>query len=67
VSLNARDDALTERAGDQILDTFIFAATRSLVDRVWCAGVKVVEGHLHVRRARIAAAYRAAIKRVLAA
>jgi cytosine/adenosine deaminase-related metal-dependent hydrolase len=61
------DVALAARAGDAILDSFIFASPRGVIDGVWRAGRKVVSGGVHVNRAPIAARYRATLQRLLSA
>jgi cytosine/adenosine deaminase-related metal-dependent hydrolase len=66
VSLDPADATLAARAGEAILDAWIFAARRPLVDRVWRRGRLVVEGGRHLARGPIEAAYRAALARVLA-
>ena len=43
VSLDARHAALAERREDEILDSWIFAAGRAVVDCVWRAGVKAAK------------------------
>lgn len=47
---------------DTILDSFIFAGGSEMVRDVWAAGRHVVQEGRHVRRAEIAAAYRAAVR-----
>ncbi len=58
------DDAfvdLSGLAGDDLLDTFIFAGQDAMVRDVWSAGRHVVQDGHHVDRARILRAYRRAI------
>jgi len=66
VSLDASHPALIERRDDEILDSWIFAAGRDVIDCVWRAGEKVVSGGRHRRRAAIIARYRRAMKALLA-
>ena len=66
VSLNAQHPALAERSGDQILDSWIFASGRAVVDCVWRAGVKVVINGRHDRRDELLARYRHTLKGLLA-
>jgi formimidoylglutamate deiminase len=66
LSLRA-DLALTGRSEDQILDTFIFADARGLIDSVWRAGRKVVSGGVHLERAPVARRFRAALQRLVGA
>jgi formiminoglutamate deiminase len=65
VSLDAQHPALLERREDEILDSWIFAAGREVVDCVWRAGEKVVSGGRHCKREAIVARYRRAIKALL--
>lgn len=66
VSLNAGHPALIERREDEILDSWIFAAGRHVIDCVWRAGEKVVSGGRHRQRDAIIARYRRAMKALLA-
>ncbi|MBV9741764.1 MAG: amidohydrolase family protein, partial [Hyphomicrobiales bacterium] len=66
LSLDAEHPALVGRAGDALLDAFIFAAPGSIVDCVWRAGEKLVQGGRHRRREAILARFRAAMGRLLA-
>jgi formiminoglutamate deiminase len=63
----ADDIAFAGRSNDAILDTFIFANPRGLIDSVWRAGRKVVSGGVHANRAAVAARFRATLQRLLAA
>jgi formiminoglutamate deiminase len=62
VSLDATLPELAQRQDDEILDSWIFAGGRGLVDCVWRAGRKVVTGGRHHQRDAIVARYRAALK-----
>ena len=66
VSLDAAHPALIERREDEILDSWIFAAGRDVIDCVWRAGQKVVSGGRHRQREAIVARYRRAMKALLA-
>lgn len=66
VSLDAGHPSLTERREDEILDSWIFAAGRNVIDCVWRAGEKVVSGGRHHQREAITARYRRAMKALLA-
>ncbi|HEV2270971.1 MAG TPA: formimidoylglutamate deiminase [Steroidobacteraceae bacterium] len=66
VSLNVDHPALIERREDEILDSWIFAAGRHVIDCVWRAGEKVVSGGRHRHREAIVARYRRALKALLA-
>ncbi|HEY6927197.1 MAG TPA: formimidoylglutamate deiminase [Steroidobacteraceae bacterium] len=65
VSLNAQHPALAERSEDEILDSWIFAAGRAVVDCVWRAGVKVVINGRHHRRDALLTRYRHALQELL--
>ena len=62
ITLDACHPALLERRGDEILDSWIFAAGRSAIDTVWRAGRKLVTGGRHHDRAVIHARYAAAVR-----
>ena len=66
VSLAPDHPALIERREDEILDSWIFAGGRGVVDCVWRGGVKVVSNGRHARRDAILARYRRALKTLLA-
>jgi formimidoylglutamate deiminase len=66
ISLDSNHDALTGRAGDALLDSWIFAARVPAIDSVWRYGRKVVSGGRHRQREEIASRYRASLKRLLA-
>lgn len=66
VSLDPGHPALIGRQGDALLDSFVFAARRDVIDGVWRAGCKVVSNGRHHRRDEIAARYRQALEKVLA-
>jgi formimidoylglutamate deiminase len=66
VSLDLSSPGLVERRDDALLDSLIFAGGRN-VDSVWRGGVKLVARGRHVARDAIAARFRNALARVLAA
>ncbi len=66
VSLDAQHPALAERHEDEILDSWIFAAGRAVVDCVWRAGAKVVINGRHHRRDALLTRYRRTLKGLLA-
>ena len=66
ISLDPNHVALTNRAGDALLDSWIFAARAPAVDCVWRYGEKVVSGGRHRQRDEIMARYRTSLKRLLA-
>jgi len=65
VSLAANDIALAHRHHDQWLDAWIFSSGRRIVDCVWRAGTKLVQGGRHVHRDAIGRRYRQALQKVL--
>jgi formiminoglutamate deiminase len=66
VSLKADHPALLERRDDEILDSWIFASGRAVVDCVWRAGAKVVINGRHYRRSELVTRYCRALKGLLA-
>jgi formiminoglutamate deiminase len=63
VSLDAGHPSLAGRAGDSILDSWLFAG--AAVDCVWRRGRKHVAGGRHLARDAIAARYRRTVERLL--
>jgi formiminoglutamate deiminase len=66
VSLNAGHPALLERRGDEIMDSWIFAAGRAAIDCVWRAGERLVSGGRHRDRDALIARYAQALRRLRA-
>ncbi len=67
VTLDAAHPSLAGRAGDTIVDGWIFAAGRSAIDCVWAGGFKVVEGGRHHMRDRARQEFNRTIARLIAA
>jgi formiminoglutamate deiminase len=65
VSLDLEHPAFCGRRGDSILDSLIFAAREGAIDRVWCAGRKVVSAGRHHNCESIGARFREVMQRVL--
>jgi formimidoylglutamate deiminase len=65
VSLRADHPALAGRGGDDLIDSWIFAARGGAVEAVWRRGAKVVTGGRHVRGEAIAAEYRQVLARII--
>jgi formimidoylglutamate deiminase len=61
ITLNSDHPALLERHDDEILDSWIFAGGRELIDCVWRAGERVVRGGRHRDRDALIARYRRAL------
>jgi formiminoglutamate deiminase len=66
VTLAADHPALLERQGDEILDSWIFAAGREAIDCVWRAGERLVSGGRHRDRESLIARYARALRRLRA-
>ena len=66
VSLAVEEPALNCRSGDQLLDSWFFAAPGTAVDCVWAGGRKLVEGGRHVQRDAIRRNYRDAMRELCA-
>ena len=56
-ALDSHHPALLERRDDEILDSWIFAGGRELIDCVWRAGERVVRGGRHRARDALIARY----------
>ncbi|MDB5618152.1 formimidoylglutamate deiminase [Tardiphaga sp.] len=65
VALDHDNAALAARAGDAILDSWIFAARRSAVDAVWVRGRKLVQDGRHHAGEAIAQRFHATLQRLL--
>lgn len=65
VSLARDHPATAGRSGDAILDSYIFAGRRDLIDGVWRAGAKLVTNGRHHRRDEISSRYRQVLEKVL--
>lgn len=66
VSLVAGDASLLHRTGDALLDSWIFASPRGVVDCVWIGGRKQVEAGRHLRREQIRQEYSKALEELCA-
>jgi formiminoglutamate deiminase len=66
LTLAADHPLLIGRREDELLDSWIFAGDRGLIDCVWRAGVKRVSGGRHLERAALAARYARALGALLA-
>ncbi|HZZ63698.1 MAG TPA: formimidoylglutamate deiminase [Roseiarcus sp.] len=66
LTLKADHPTLAGKAGDALLDAFIFSAGNALIDCVWSAGRKVVQGGRHYSHERIAARYAATMRQLCA-
>lgn len=64
VLLDESHPDLSERAGDAVLDTWVFSVGRAAIRTVISAGETVVESRRHRRRDRIDVAYRRAASRL---
>jgi cytosine/adenosine deaminase-related metal-dependent hydrolase len=66
VTLRASHPALLERSGDEILDSWIFAGGRELIDCVFRAGERLVTGGRHRDREALVAGYARALHKLRA-
>jgi formimidoylglutamate deiminase len=65
VTLAADHPVLLGRQGDELLDSWIFAGGRDVIDCVWRAGVKLVSGGRHRARAAVERGYAGALRALL--
>ena len=65
VTLTPDHPVLIGRREDALLDSWIFAGDRGLIDCVWRAGVKRVSGGRHVERAALEARYLRTLRALL--
>lgn len=61
VALDLAHPSVAGRRGDALLDAWVFAGQRSLVDAVWRRGRQVVREGRHVARAAVTRRYREAV------
>jgi formiminoglutamate deiminase len=61
VTLDLSHPTLAGRGGDALLDAFVFADGRGMIDGVWCSGRQWVHGGRHVAREAVARRYAAAL------
>ncbi|HYL02529.1 MAG TPA: formimidoylglutamate deiminase [Steroidobacteraceae bacterium] len=66
VTLTADHPVLIERSGDELLDSWIFAGDRGLIDCVWRAGEKLVSNGRHREREALTARYAGTLRRLRA-
>ncbi|HVN45153.1 MAG TPA: formimidoylglutamate deiminase [Steroidobacteraceae bacterium] len=66
ITLRADHPSLLERREDELLDSWIFAGGRELIDCVWRAGERVVSDGRHRDRAALIARYLRALQRLRA-
>ena len=67
IDLDPEHVSLVGRAGDALIDGWMFGANRSAIRNVWSRGRHVVADGQHIARPAIEARYRAVIRRVMAA
>lgn len=65
VTLKTDHPALIERSGDELIDSWVFAADRGAIDCVFCRGVRWVSGGRHAQRDALLSRYREALRRLL--
>lgn len=66
VSLSVDEPGTVCRAGDAMLDSWLFASTTGVVDCVWVGGAKQVERGRHRYRDRVRSIYKNAIRELCA-
>lgn len=66
VTLDMSHPSLSGRAGDTIIDGWIFAAGSGAIDCVWAGGDKVVEGGRHRLRRAARERFNASVRRLVA-
>ena len=66
VSLDVDHPSLVGRAGDDLLDSWIFSGTPGCVDAVWAGGAQIVCNGRHNKRDAIAARFRTTMRKLLA-
>ena len=66
VSLDAHHPSISGKSGSAIVDGFLFAGGRNVIDSVWRRGEKLVTGGRHRARDRLADRYRATLSALLA-
>lgn len=66
LTLDPRHPTLAGRSGDALLDAFVFADSRGMIDGVWRAGRQYVRGGRHVARDAVAGRYVQALARLAA-
>jgi len=66
VSLDVNHPVLAARRGDTLIDSWVFAGRRDVVDGVWRAGIQQVSGGRHHARDAVAARYRKVLADLLA-
>ena len=66
VTLNPAHTALHGRSGDQLLDSWIFAARNTCIDTVWKRGRKLVSNGRHLDSANVTARYLMVLDRIMA-
>jgi formimidoylglutamate deiminase len=65
VTLNLEHPSLYGRTGDQLLDSWIFAANKDCIDAVWRHGRKLVSEGRHIAAEPIKTRYKKVLKRIM--
>jgi formiminoglutamate deiminase len=65
ITLNLEHPSLYGRVGDQLLDSWIFAANQNCIDTVWRRGRKLVSKGRHIAAEPIRVRYKNVLKRIL--
>ena len=64
LALNTNHVDLADKAGDAILDSYIFAGDDRMISNVWSAGRHLVKDGQHIKHQAIEARYRATLKSI---
>ncbi len=67
VTLDPDHPVLVGKTGDDLLDGWLFAASRSPIDSVYAGGKRVVEGGRHVAAAQVTTRFAAVLRQLLSA
>jgi cytosine/adenosine deaminase-related metal-dependent hydrolase len=64
ITLDLAHPTLAGRGGDALLDAFVFADGRGMIDRVWCGGQQWVRSGRHVAREAVVRRYSRVLARL---
>ncbi len=64
VAVDGKSEVFAGRQGDSLLDSLIFAGSKSLIHTVWRSGRKLVQNGRHIHKDRIVSRYRKSIARM---
>lgn len=64
IAVDGKSEVFAGREGDGLLDSLIFAGSKTLIRGVWCAGRKLVQEGRHIYKDRIVSRYLESIARL---